>query len=80
MLWLYLNKGLKKYITRKAITYRNNKKDDGKGVRIVEDMIQSDYQLKTKAYKQMQEAFKAKKKVRFSRGKLYIEGKEEPIV
>ena len=50
-----------------------NKENQGV-IRIIEDLTKTDYELKKKANKQMNEAFKEKKKVRFWRGKLFIDG------
>ena len=50
-----------------------NKENQGV-IRIIEDLTKTDYELKKKANKQMNEAFKEKKKVRFWKGKLFIDG------
>lgn len=42
-------------------------------------MIKDDYERKTKAFKQMQQAYINKQKVRFTKGKLFIDGKDVPI-
>ncbi len=49
------------------------------GTRIVEDMIKSDFELKRKAFKQMKDAHEAGRRVRFVKGKLWIEGQEVAI-
>ncbi len=44
------------------------------GVRIVEDFTPGDFELRKKALPKMKEAFQAGKKVRFTKGKLLIDG------
>lgn len=52
-------------------------KRDLKGAdRIQEDLTKIDLNLKTKAYPKMQEAFQQGKRVKFQKGKLYIDGRE----
>lgn len=66
-------------VVQKAKITINKKVKEGKGLRIVEDMIKTDYELKVRAFKQMQQAFNNRKKVRFTKGKLVIDGEEVPI-
>ena len=47
--------------------------------RIQEDLTKMDLDLKTKAYPQMKQAHEAGKRVRFNKGKLYINGTETPV-
>ena len=49
------------------------------GVRIVEDFSPSDFELRKKALPKMKAAFEAGLKVRFTKGKLLIDGKAVPI-
>ena len=49
------------------------------GVRFVEDFTPYDFQIRKKALPIMKEAFDQGKKVRFTRGKLFIDGKAVPV-
>ena len=53
---------------------------DGKailrGVRFVEDLTPSDFNARKKAHPLMKKAYDEGKKVRFTRGKLFIDGRE----
>ena len=57
-----------------------NESADGKailqGVRIVEDFTPSDFNARKKALPLMKQAYHEGKKVRFTRGKLFIDGRE----
>ena len=55
------------------------KKDTLNEVRIVEDFSPSDFKLRKKALPKMKAAFEAGQKVRFTKGKLLIDGKAVPI-
>ena len=59
------------------------KSADGKeilqGVRIVEDFTPSDFDARKKALPTMRKAYEDGKKVRFTKGKLYIDGREVPV-
>lgn len=48
--------------------------------KVTEDMTKLDRDLKTKAFPQMQKAYQEGKRVKFQKGKLYIQGKETPII
>ena len=54
-------------------------KDALNGVRFVEDFTPSDFETKKKALPIMKQAFEDGKKVRFTKGKLFIDGKVAPI-
>lgn len=69
----FFNRTHRNMVVQKAKT-SINKASSGTKLRVVEDMIKVDYELKRKAYKQMQEAYNQGKKTRFYRGKLYIDG------
>ena len=50
------------------------------GVRFVEDFTPYDFEIRKKALPIMKEAFdQGRKKVRFTRGKLFIDGKAVPV-
>ena len=49
------------------------------GVRFVEDFTPYDFEIRKKALPIMKEAFDQGKKVRFTRGKLFIDGKAVPV-
>ena len=49
------------------------------GVRFVEDFTPYDFEIRKKALPIMQDAFDQGKKVRFTRGKLFIDGKAVPV-
>ena len=49
------------------------------GVRIVEDFTPSDFDARKKALSTMRKAYEDDKKVRFTKGKLYIDGREVPV-
>jgi len=49
------------------------------GIRIVEDFSPSDFELRKKALPKMKTVFDAGLKVRFTKGKLLIDGKAVPI-
>ena len=59
------------------------KSADGKeilqGVRIVGDFTPSDFDARKKALPTMRKAYEDGKKVRFTKGKLYIDGREVPV-
>ena len=59
------------------------KSTDGKeilqGVRIVEDFTPSDFNVRKKALPIMRKAYEDGKKVRFTKGKLFIEGREVSV-
>ena len=59
------------------------KSADGKeilqGVKIVEDFTPSDFDARKKALPTMRKAYEDGKKVRFTKGKLYIDGREVPV-
>ena len=48
-------------------------------LRIVEDFIPSDFDARKKALPTMRKAYEDGKKVRFTKGKLYIDGREVPV-
>ena len=49
------------------------------GVRLVEDFTPGDFELRKKALPMMKRAFEEGKKVRFTKGKLLIDGKAVPV-
>ena len=49
------------------------------GVRLVEDFTPGDFELRKKALPMMKKAFEEGKKVRFTKGKLLIDGKAVPV-
>ena len=49
------------------------------GVRIVEDFTPSDFNVRKKALPIMRKAYEDGKKVRFTKGKLFIEGREVSV-
>ena len=56
-----------------------NGKEILQGVRIVEDFTPSDFDARKKALPTMRKAYEDGKKVRFTKGKLYIDGREVPV-
>ena len=46
------------------------------GVRIVEDFTASDFNARKKAFPLMKQAYDEGKKVRFTKGKLFVDGRE----
>ena len=49
------------------------------GVRFEEDLTPYEFEIRKKAFPIMKEAFGQGKKVRFTRGKLFIDGKAVPV-
>ncbi len=62
-----------------AAKVKVNRVTGDKGLKIVEDLTRSDFQLKMKAMPQMRRAYEAGKRARFYRGVLIIEGEHVEI-
>lgn len=56
-----------------------NPKAGSDGIRLVEDMIKQDYDLKRKAFQQTKDAHAGGSRVRFTKGKLWINGQEVQV-
>ena len=54
---------------------KNRKKDTLSGIRLVEDFIPGDFELRKKALPLMKKFFEEGKRVRFTKGKLLVDGK-----
>ena len=58
---------------------KQKKKDTLSGIRLVEDFIPGDFELRKKALPLMKKFFEEGKRVRFTKGKLLVDGKEIPV-
>ena len=76
----FFNRNHRNMVVQKAkSTINKGGAPPGNKLRVVEDMIKADFELKRRAYKQMKEAYEKGKKTRFTKGKLFMDGVVVPI-